>query len=95
MKSPDHFFVTLGRVEFDVIVVNSVGWVETDNPSGLKPLVLDDFLKHNLRVFEQLARLLTHRLVIEDLRVGTVGVLPSDLPALEEGIPVDVGDQLF
>ena len=95
MKSPDHFFVTLWGVEFDVIVVDSVGWVETDHASRLKPLVLDDFLKHNLRVFEQLAGLLTHRLVIKDLRVGTIRVLPSDLPALEEGIPVDVGDQLF
>ena len=76
-------------------MVDSVGWVETDHTSRLKPLVLDNFLKHNLRVFEQLARLLPDRLVIEDLRVGTVGVLPSDLPALEEGIPVDVGDQLF
>ena len=76
-------------------MVNSVGWVETDHTSGLEPLVLDDFLKHNLGIFEQLARLLPDRLVIEDLRVGAIGVLPSDLPALEEGIPIDVGDQLF
>ena len=95
MKSPNDFFVAFRRLEFDVIVVNSVGRVEADHTSCLKPLVLDDFLKHNLSIFEQLAGLLTDRLVIEDFRVGTVRVLPSDLPALEEGIPVDIGDQLF
>ena len=95
MKSPYDFFVALRGVELDIIVVDSVGRVESDNASRLKPLVLDDFLKHNLGIFEQLAGLLPDRLVIEDLRVGTIGVFPSDLPALEEGIPVDVGDQFF
>ena len=95
MKFPYDFFVAVRRLEFDIIVINSVGRVESDYTSCLKPLVLDDFLKHNLGIFEQLAGLLTDSLVIEDFRIGTVRVFPSNLPALEEGVPVDVWNQFF
>ena len=33
----------------------------------------------------------TNILVLEDLGVASVGVLPSELPHIKEGLPVDVG----
>ena len=75
-------------------MVDRVGRVEADDASRLKPLVLDDLVQHGLGVGEKLLGLLSHGLVVEDLRVGAVRVLTPDLPALEEGVPVDEGDQL-
>lgn len=44
-------------------------------------------------IVKELLGFLTNSLIIEDLRVGPVGVLASDLPGLEEWVPIDVGDQ--
>lgn len=78
-------------IDLNVIMVDSVGRVEADNTSGFKPLILDNLLKHDLSIIEKFTSLLSHSLIVENLRVGTVRVLSSDLPALEEGIPIDEG----
>ena len=71
-----------------------VASVESNDCSCLNPIVLDDVLDHLLCIIEELLGFHTNSLIIEYLRIGSVWVLASDLPGLEERIPIDVGDQL-
>ena len=44
----------------------------------------------HLSIIKQLLGLGAHMLILEDTRVGTVRVLPTELPDLEERLPIDV-----
>ena len=70
-------------------MVYSVCWIEANNTSGFKPFAFDNLLKHYLGVVKQLSGFLTHSLIVKDLWVCAVGILASNLPALEEWVPVD------
>ena len=71
------------------IVADGVRGPETDDGVCREPLLLDDPIKQRLRVIEQLARLGTELLVVEDHRIA-----PLELPGLEEGRPIDARDEI-
>ena len=77
-------------VDFNIIMLDGVRRVETKDTSSLEPLVLDDLFQHGLSVVKEFPSLFTHCLIIKDLRVCAIRVLASDLPALEERVPIDV-----
>mmetsp|Transcript_20025 Transcript_20025/g.34459 ORF Transcript_20025/g.34459 Transcript_20025/m.34459 type:complete len:299 (+) Transcript_20025:725-1621(+) len=86
--------VVIIRVQLN-IVSHRIARVHGQNTIGMDPLVLDDIVHHLLSIVEELLRLLTHRGIVEDLRVASVGILASQLPGLEKRIPVNVRHQLF
>ena len=77
------------RVNDDVIA-NGVGRVETINTLESKSLVLLDFCDHRVGLVEELLRLGADSFIVENLRVATVRVATTQLPHLEERIPVNV-----
>lgn len=77
-------------VDLNIIMLDGVCRVETKDTSSLEPLVLDDLFQHGLSVIKEFPSLFTHCLIIKDLRVCAIWVLASDLPALEERVPIDV-----
>mmetsp|Transcript_5095 Transcript_5095/g.8685 ORF Transcript_5095/g.8685 Transcript_5095/m.8685 type:complete len:342 (-) Transcript_5095:1343-2368(-) len=81
--------------DLNVIFGVGVAGVEANDAPCVNELVVDHVSEHGLGLVEELLGLLAHGLVVEDLGVGLVGVLASDLPGVEEGIPVDVLDQLL
>mmetsp|Transcript_10715 Transcript_10715/g.27078 ORF Transcript_10715/g.27078 Transcript_10715/m.27078 type:complete len:271 (-) Transcript_10715:3021-3833(-) len=81
------------RVDLD-IVAYGVGGVNADDCARLKQLVVDEMLHERQRVIVQLLRFLAHLVVVKDLGVTAVGVTAAQLPDCEEGVPVDVGDEL-
>ena len=87
--------VAFGRIQLNVIMINCISGIEPDDTPGLEPLVLNDLLKHRLCIFKQLPGLLTDCFIVKDLWVCAVRVLSSYLPALEEGVPIYVGYELF
>mmetsp|Transcript_55188 Transcript_55188/g.146427 ORF Transcript_55188/g.146427 Transcript_55188/m.146427 type:complete len:1471 (+) Transcript_55188:155-4567(+) len=84
----------VGVVHLDV-VADRVRRPDADHAVGLEHLLLDDLFDELHRVCVQLLGLLADRLVVEELRVSAVGVLAAQLPYLEEGVPVDVRQQLL
>jgi hypothetical protein len=78
-------------IYLDVIVSDLVAGIEADNSTGLDKFLIDELFEHSLSVLEKLLGLLADCLVVEDLRVGPVGILASDLPSREEWVPVKVG----
>jgi len=75
--------------ELNVVMIVCICRIEGNDSSCLQPLVLNDLLYHCLSVVEELSGFFSDCLVVEDLRVGAVRILASDLPALEEGVPVE------
>mmetsp|Transcript_25419 Transcript_25419/g.77122 ORF Transcript_25419/g.77122 Transcript_25419/m.77122 type:complete len:210 (+) Transcript_25419:850-1479(+) len=84
----------VSRVHLNV-VTNRVGREDANHCLRLQRLVLDDVVEERQAVSMQLLSLLAYRLIVEDLGVATVGVLATKLPDLEEGVPIDVRQQLF
>jgi len=78
-------------IYLDVIVSDLVAGIEADNSTGFDKFLIDELFEHSLSVLEKLLGLLADCLVVEDLRVGPVGILASDLPSREEWVPVKVG----
>jgi hypothetical protein len=82
-------------VNFNIIIIIRVARIEPNNGSSLYEVTVDDLFEHFLGSIIELLSLLTNIFVFEDLWVGPVGVLASDLPGLEEWIPVDVWKNLL
>ena len=78
----------LVRPDGDVIAIR-IGWPETDHAARLEHILIDDTLEHDLRIGEQVPGCGSTHLIVENLRVA-----PLDLPAGEEGRPVDIVDQV-
>lgn len=79
------------RVDLDVFVVDTVGGVESNYAISFNPSLFNDLIEHLLCVVKQLLGLFSDCLVFEYLGVSSVWVLSSQLPGLEEGVPVNVG----
>ena len=94
MELGNRLGLVLRAVDLDVVVINLVAGVEPNDGATLYELLVQQLLEHGLRVVEELLGLSTNGLVFEDLGVSSVGVLASDLPSLEEGVPVDKWQQL-
>jgi len=90
--SSDCFSIIL-IIDFNVIILIGVTWIESYNGSGFHKFSIDNLLEHLLSFIIELLGLLSHSLVFEDLWVSSIGVLASDLPSLEEGVPIDVRNQ--
>jgi len=86
-------FVVVG-VDLDVFVVDTVGRVESNYAIGLNPPLLNDLIQHLLCIVKQLLCFFSHCLVLKDLRVASIWVLSSQLPCLEEWVPINIRDQL-
>jgi hypothetical protein len=82
-------------VNFNVVLLVSVARIESDYSSGLDEVLIYDLLEHFLGSVEKLLCLSSNGLVLEDLWIGSVWVLASDLPGLEERIPIDKVTELF
>ena len=72
------------------VVADGVGRPEADHALGGEPCLVDDPLQHRPGVLEQVARGRTDDLVVEDQRIAA-----DQLPAGEEGCPVDVIGQVL
>lgn len=75
-------------IDFDIIFGVRVARIESNDSSGLNQVVVNNVLEHLLGVIEELLGLLSDSLVVKDLWVSSVGVLTSDLPGLEEWVPI-------
>lgn len=89
------FIVSLWGIHFYVIVIYSISRIETYYTSCFEPTILNDLFKHGLCIFKELESLGPYCLIFEDLRVSTVRVLSTYLPALEEWIPINEGYKLI
>src|SRR3546814_6231337 len=58
----------LVAVDFDVVIVDGIGRIESHNTAGREPATFDDLLEHRLAFGINLARLLAHHLVVQDGR---------------------------
>lgn len=76
-------------VHLDVIVLVSVARVEADDAASLNQFVINNVLQHFLGIIEKLLGLLADSLVLEDLGISPVWILTTNLPSLEEWIPVN------
>mmetsp|Transcript_17649 Transcript_17649/g.35511 ORF Transcript_17649/g.35511 Transcript_17649/m.35511 type:complete len:622 (+) Transcript_17649:965-2830(+) len=85
---------SVGGVDLDV-VADRVRWPDANDARRLELLACDDLINELEGIAVQLLSLGTDGLVVEDLGVATVGVLATQLPHLEEGVPVDVREQLL
>lgn len=65
----------------NVITVDSVCRVESNNASRLNQVFIDELSHHDLGIVEKFLGLNSDSLVIENLRVCSIGVLSSDLPS--------------
>ena len=75
-------------VEHDVFVL-TLGRVEAEHRLGGQPVFADDLGQHGLGIVEQLAGGFADRFVLQDGRVAA-----GQVPALEEGRPVDIGHEI-
>jgi hypothetical protein len=80
-------------IQLDVIILIGVAWIEPNNSSGFNKISINYHFEHLLSFIIELLGLLSNSLVFEDLWVSSIGVLASDLPSLEEGVPIDVFNQ--
>ncbi len=76
-------------------MVHCVGRVECYDATCLKPFVIYNVLNHLLGIVVEFLGFNTDCLVVEDLGVGSVWVLASDLPGLEEWVPIEIREELF
>ena len=83
-----------GVIHLDV-VADRVRRPDADDALRLQLLLRADIVEHLERVVVELLRLLSDGLVVEDLRVAAVRVLAAQLPDLEEGVPVNVREELL
>mmetsp|Transcript_30482 Transcript_30482/g.79140 ORF Transcript_30482/g.79140 Transcript_30482/m.79140 type:complete len:974 (-) Transcript_30482:1460-4381(-) len=77
------------------VVAHGVGRPDADDALGLELLLGDHLVEQLERVGVEFLGLLADGLVLEDLGVAAVRVLAAQLPHLEEGVPVDVRQQLL
>ena len=82
-------------VDFNIIIIIRVARIEPNNGSSFYEVTVNNLFEHLLGSIIELLGLLSNIFVFEDLWVGPVGILASDLPGLEEWIPVDVWKNLF
>ena len=82
-------FLVILIVNFNIVIAVRVGWIETNYSSSFNELVVYDVLQHFLSIIEQLLSLLTDCLIIKDLWICSIWILSSDLPCLEERIPIN------
>src|SRR3546814_10925233 len=75
--------VGLVAVDFDVVIVDGIGRIESHNTAGREPATFDDLLEHRLAFGINLARLLAHDLVVQD-----GGILAEQATGLEKRRPV-------
>jgi hypothetical protein len=80
-------------IQLDVIILISVAWIESNNGSSFNKISINYHFEHLFSFIVELQGLLSHSLIFEYLWVSSIRVLASDLPSLEEGIPIDVFNQ--
>jgi hypothetical protein len=69
-------------------MIDCVSRIESNNSTSFKQTFLNDLLEHHLSIIIELTSFLADGLVIKYFRVCSVRVLATDLPALEEGVPI-------
>jgi hypothetical protein len=80
-------------IQLDVIIFISIAWIESNDGSSFNKISINYHLEHLFSFIIELLGLFSHSLVFEDLWVSSIGVFASDLPSLEEGVPIDVFNQ--
>ncbi len=88
VQTLDHLAAGLVGIDFDDVVIDAVGGPQANDPARLNQAFVDQLAQHHLGLVEQLACGFADHLVVEDLRI-----LADQLPAHEEGRPVDTIDQ--
>jgi hypothetical protein len=83
----------VARVDLDVVAVGA-GREDADDAVEPHARARDKVGEHRLRLVEELLGLCADRGVVEDLGVAAVRVAAAQLPHLEEGVPVDVVDDV-
>ena len=76
-------------------MIDCISRVESNNSSCLKPFVLYNLFQHSLSIVKELLCFVSYGFVIEYLRVCAIGILSTNLPALEEGVPIDEWQEFF
>mmetsp|Transcript_48669 Transcript_48669/g.115645 ORF Transcript_48669/g.115645 Transcript_48669/m.115645 type:complete len:443 (-) Transcript_48669:1844-3172(-) len=86
--------------DFDIFaILTSVGCVQAHHTLQGHGLLLNDLCDHLLRIVVELLSLCAHLLILEDLGVALVRVPSTELPSLEEWVPIDewnhIGDRVL
>mmetsp|Transcript_22475 Transcript_22475/g.70791 ORF Transcript_22475/g.70791 Transcript_22475/m.70791 type:complete len:252 (-) Transcript_22475:1522-2277(-) len=93
IKLVDGFVALLIGVDLDV-VTNGVRRPYSNHAGSLQNVFLHNPIQHFLGLLEQFGSLFADTLVLEDRRIITVGVLPTELVNLKERRPIDVFNDL-
>jgi hypothetical protein len=57
--------------------------------------MLNNLFKHGLSVIKKLFSFFSNSFVIENLWIGSIWILASNLPRLEEGVPINIRKKRF
>mmetsp|Transcript_23177 Transcript_23177/g.58437 ORF Transcript_23177/g.58437 Transcript_23177/m.58437 type:complete len:525 (-) Transcript_23177:2389-3963(-) len=77
------------------VLTDRVGRVQANDALQAQLLVVNEVLQHCLSLLKELLGLHADIGVVENLRVAAVGVPATQLPDLEEGVPVNVREYLL